>query len=121
VVAIYAPKAQAQALAVRVAAGQSTVFFSAQADYAAATALGADAEALAAASRTGHHLIDARLLMAWAKSLHAVGEVDRARFMVARLREFRSREGRAWLAECDTNPALWQCAPPAQHYDWRSF
>jgi O-antigen ligase len=121
VVAIYAPKAQAQALAVRVAAGQSTVFFSAQADYAAATALGYDAEALAAASRTGHHLIDARLLMAWAKNLHAVGEVDRARFMVARLREFRSREGRAWLAECDTNPALWQCTPPAQHYDWRSF
>jgi O-antigen ligase len=121
VVAIYAPKVQAQALAVRVAEGQSTLLFSAQADYAAATAMGADAEALAAASRTGHHLIDARLLMAWAKSLHAVGEVDRARYVVARLREFRSREGRAWLAECDTNPALWQCAAPAQSYGWRSF
>jgi hypothetical protein len=121
VVAIYAPKAQSAALAVRVAAGQGTVFFSAQADYAAATAMGSDAKALAAASRTGRHLIDARLLMAWAKSLHAVGEVDKARYVVARLREFRSREGRAWLAECEANPALWHCTPPTQTYTWRSF
>ena len=38
-----------------------------------------NAAALAAAQRTGHQLIDARLLIAWAKSLHAAGRVDRGK------------------------------------------
>lgn len=122
VVAIYAPAADAAPLAQRVEAGQRTLLFGRHADYAAATSLGVDASALAAAQRTGWQLIDARLLIAWAKNLDAAGETDKARFMVARLREFRSREGDAWLAACETGPdAAWFCAPPERHYNWREF
>lgn len=120
-VAIYAPAARDAPLAARIEAGQRTLLFSRHADYAAATALGANAAALAAAQRTGWQLIDARLLMAWARSLHAVGETDKARYLVARLREFRSRDGDAWLATCDTQPTEWYCAPPAGRYGWRDF
>jgi O-antigen ligase len=122
VVAIYAPAADAAPLAQRIEAGQRTLLFGRHADYAAATSLGVDAKALAAAQRTGWQLIDARLLIAWAKHLHAAGETDKARFVVARLREFRSREGDAWLAACDTETSPpWFCAPPQRHYNWREF
>lgn len=120
-VVIYAPAAQDAPLAERIAAGQRTLLFSRHADYAAATALGANAAALAAAQRTGWQLIDARLLMAWARSLHAVGDTDKARYLVARLREFRSRDGDAWLATCDERPDEWFCAPPTGRYGWRDF
>jgi O-antigen ligase len=121
VVAIYAPAVDATPLSERVAQGQATLLFGRHADYAAATALGANAAALAAAQRTGWQLIDARLLIAWAKSLHAVGETEKARHLVARLREFRSREGDAWLAVCAQDPRLWMCQPPQQRYGWRDF
>lgn len=121
VVAIYAPADKDRPLAERIARGQATLFFSRHADYAAATALGHNAAALAAARRTGWQLIDARLLMAWARSLHAVGETDKARWLVQRLKEFRSREGAAWLAECEEDAQAWFCSPPERRYDWREF
>ncbi|MFN4117158.1 MAG: Wzy polymerase domain-containing protein, partial [Inhella sp.] len=121
VVAIYAPPRDAAPLAERIAAGQRSQLFSRHADYAAATALGANAAALAAAQRTGWQLIDARLLIAWAKSLHAVGDTDKARYLVERLREFRSRDGDAWLAACGEMPDEWFCTPPEQQYSWRDF
>ncbi len=121
VTAIYQAGPKGESLQTRIERGQRTVFFSRHADYAAATALGANAAALAAAQRTGHQLIDVRLMMAWAKSLHAVGETDKARYMVARLKEFRSREGEAWLATCEEAPEEWFCKPPEKAYGWRDF
>ena len=120
-VAIYAPPVDAQPLSERIARGQRTLLFSDQADYAGATAQGYDQDALDAARRTGHHLIDARLMIAWARSLKAVGEADKARYVVARLREFRSREGDAWLDNCLTEPQAWYCAPPERSYSWKEF
>jgi len=119
--AIYAPAHDTAPLSERVARGQRSLLFGAQADYAAATALGQGPEALAAARRTGHQLIDARLMMAWAKSLHAQGETDKALHLVARLREFRSPEGKAWLAECDQSPDEWFCAAAPAPLPWTAF
>jgi len=121
VAAIYAPGPADEALAERVESGQRTWLFGRHADYAAATALGHDAAALAAAQRTGHQLIDARLLMAWAKSLNAQGQTDKARYLVERLREFRSREGTAWLQACELEPERWMCQPSTGRYGWRDF
>lgn len=121
VAAIYAPGPADEALAERIERGQRTWLFGRHADYAAATALGPDAAALAAARRTGHQLIDARLLMAWAKSLHATGQTDKARYLVERLREFRSREGQAWLRGCEDEPTRWMCSPSTGRYGWRDF
>ncbi|MET0520339.1 MAG: Wzy polymerase domain-containing protein [Burkholderiaceae bacterium] len=125
IVDIYAPKANAASLEQRIAIGQRSPFFSALADYAAATSLPPGPAALAAARRTAHNLIDVRLMMAWAKSLEATGDVDRARYVVQRLREFRSREGADWLAECaafkpqERKP--FQCEPPSREYRYEEM
>ena len=124
-VAIYAPPAQAAPLAQRIAEGQRSLLFAPQADYAAATSLGSDEAALDAARRTAHNLIDARLLIAWAKSLHATGDDERARHVVARLREFRSTAGDEWLAECElplkASELPFQCGPATRAFGWREM
>lgn len=126
VVDIYAPSANSQPLNQRIAAGQATALFSTQADYAAATSLPAGPAALAAAQRTAHNLIDARLMIAWAKSLHATGDADKARYVVQRLREFRNPAGTEWLEECEHTQEAgalkpFQCEPPLRDYSWREL
>ena len=124
-VAIYAPPAHAAPLAQRIEAGQQSPFFSPQADYAAATSLGTDAASLAATQRTAHNLIDARLLISWAKALHATGDDDRARYVVQRLKEFHNKAGDEFLTECalplKDSELPFQCAAPQRDYDWREM
>lgn len=126
VVAIYVPPADAKPLTQRIEDGRASVFFATQADYAAATSAPPSAAALAAARQTAHNLIDVRLMMAWAKSLHAVGDDERARHVVQRLREFRNSAADDWLGECD-QPGLdpaeapFQCSPPSRVIDWREM
>ena len=127
IVHIYAPPAGASPLEDRIAAGQRSPLFSLQADYAEATVLPPGELALDAAQRTGHHLIDIRLLMAWAKSLNAVGETDKARYLVERLREFHNSASDEWLAECEEVASLgaaakpFQCEPPQREYGFREL
>lgn len=109
----------------RIARGQRSLLFSANADYAAATVPGPAQSTLDAARRTGHNLIDARLLMAWAQSLHAVGETDKARYLVQRLREFHNAAAKEWLRECEDWPAHaqrpFQCDEPVKAYGFEDF
>jgi hypothetical protein len=82
--------------------------------------------ALEATRRTAHNLIDARLMIAWAKSLHAVGEDDKARHVVQRLREFRNPASTEWLSECEgekkvAEPLPFQCTAPQRVYTWREL
>lgn len=126
VVAIYAPAENAGPLQQRIAAGQGSIFFAPQAEYAAATSLGVNAESLEAAKRTGHNLIDVRLMMAWAQALHATGDDDRARYLVQRLKEFRNAQGEEWLAECATPleegaERPFQCDPPSRVYSYKEM
>ncbi|UXH78183.1 PglL family O-oligosaccharyltransferase [Roseateles amylovorans] len=127
IVHIYAPPADAASLDERIVVGQGSPLFDLQADYAAATVLPPGADALGAAQRTGHHLIDVRLMMAWAKSLNAVGETDKARYLVQRLKEFRNAAAEDWLGECaalsDVGDKLrpFQCDAPTREYDFREM
>ena len=125
VVAIYVEPPGAAPLWDRITAGQHTVFFTPQADYAAATTMPPGPETLAAVKRKAHQATEARLLISWALSLHATGDDDRARYVVQRLREFRSPAGMRWLAECDAvkpgAPRPFQCDPPQREYDWREM
>lgn len=127
IVHIYAPPAGAASLDDRIAAGQRSPLFALQADYAEATVQPPGAVALEASRLTGHHLIDTRLLMSWAKSLNAVGETDKARYLVQRLREFRNAASEEWLAECDEVAALgaaakpFQCEAPQREYSFREL
>jgi hypothetical protein len=126
VVAIFAPGADATPLAERIERGQHSVFFAHHADYAAATTALRPADALEPAKRAAHYLLDARLMMAWAKAYAATGDLDRARFIAARLREFHNDNAAEFFAACDAPRAAgaeppFQCVAPARAMDWRDF
>ena len=125
VVAIYAPTEHAGSLLDRVRSGQESVFFSTQADYAAATSLPDNPYGLEATKRTAHNLIDVRLMMDWADALHAAGDDERARYVAARLREFRNAQADEWFAPCkslaDGAPRPFQCDPPKRDFNWREM
>ena len=123
---IYAPRPGAGALSQRIAFGQQRLWFGYQADYAQATGPDEDEPSLppSAFSRTLHNLVDSRLMIAYARSLAEHGEVDKARYIVARLNEFKSRMGREFVAPCEKAPASgperpFQCDPPKGRYTWR--
>lgn len=125
---VFRPPPGAAPLAERIAAAQRGLFFSHHADYAAATTgtgLPDGAAGDATFARAAHHLLDTRLLTAWARHLHARGDADGARHLVQRLREFGRPETQRWLAECDAPEAAaappWHCVAPAAPRPWREF
>jgi len=77
--------------------------------------------------RATHYLLDTRLMMAWAQSLAARGEVDAARHVAARLREFRKVDAGDFFAACAvavSAPAAnlpFQCGLPASAPGWQSL
>jgi O-antigen ligase len=123
---IYAPRPGAGSLSQRIAFGQQRLWFGYQADYAQATGPDEGEPSLppSAFARTLHNLVDSRLMIAYARSLAEHGEVDKARYIVARLNEFKSRMGREFIAPCAKAPATgperpFQCDPPKGRYTWR--
>ena len=65
-------------------------------------------------------------MMAWARALHDSGDIERARHVAARLREFHNPQAAVFFAECDTALAPgaeppFQCRPPTVALDWRDF
>ncbi len=127
IVAIYAPSEDDAPLMQRIATGQRSPLFGHQADYAAATSQPPGPAALVAARRTAFSLVDARLLKHWSQSLEVTGDVDGARYLADRLREFRNPTGDEWFAACAraaeaaSAPAMPQCQPVQQAHDWMSF
>jgi len=145
VAAIFSNTLSSAPLAQRVASGQRSVFFAHHADYAAVTAGLRVADPARAFDRVVHYLLDARLMMAWADALAARGEVEAARHIAGRLREFRKPDAVEFFAVCalpaatgnaakaasaasaasSTSPPAavqpYQCAPPATALGWRSF
>jgi hypothetical protein len=90
----YAPLAQ------RIADGQKSVLFAHHADYAEVTSGVPVHDPAHAFDRVAHYLLDTRLMVAWAKSLAERGEVDQARHIAARLREFRKVDAEDFFAAC---------------------
>ncbi len=84
----------------RIKAGQRSVFFAHHADYAAVTSNLSGGPVDPAFDRASHFLLDTRLMMAWARALAAQGDVDLARHLAARLREFRKPETEEFFAAC---------------------
>lgn len=125
VVSIFAPLKNAAPLEQRIARGQRSLLFGYQADYAAATTADDPTQAFPAFERPLHNLIDTRLMIAYANALNERGEVNKARHVVARLREFRRYGNEAFLDECkDAAPdeLPYQCTPPSgKPLDYRDF
>lgn len=108
----------------RIAAGQTSPFFAHHADYADATTADPPSKALGAFERSTHSLLDSRLMMAWANALAESGQTERARYLVARLREFDKTDSEEFFAPCaDTALAVkpFQCQPEPSGLTWRDF
>jgi hypothetical protein len=77
-----------------------------------------------------HYLLDARLMMAWAKALHDAGDDPRARHVAQRLKEFRNPQAQEFFEPCEpaavaalpagTAPPF-QCLASDTALDYRDF
>jgi len=126
VVAIFAPADDAAPLSTRIAEGQRSWFFAHHADYADATTADHPAESMAAFKRAPHYLLDTRLMLAWARALNERGDVERARYIADRLREFNNPQSNDFFAECDKphkagKPRPFQCTPSTKHFTYEDF
>jgi O-antigen ligase len=125
VVVIFSPAPDAPPLEQRIEDGQHSWFFGHHADYAAATTTDRPSEAIPAFRRATHYLLDTRLMMAWANALAEAGQLEHARNLAQRLREFRNEQSVEYFSVCDVMPVVgqppYQCVPPTLHLDYRSF
>src|SRR3954452_5896099 len=101
VVVIFAPPVGAGPLEQRIADGRKSILFGHHADYAAATVAEHPGAEMAAFRRAPHYLLDSRLMIAWAKALDERGESDKARYLAARLKEFRNEQAEEFFAPCN--------------------
>jgi hypothetical protein len=126
---IFAARRGAAPLEQRIEAGKRSLFFAHHAHYAAATVSDTPAQELASFNIATHHLLDTRLMMAWAQAYAQAGDLERARHLAQRLREFRNPASADFLAECDKARAQaaaagalpFQCTPPARPLTWQDF
>jgi len=123
VVTIFAPPAVAPPLDTRIAQGRGSVLFGHHADYAAGTVVPHPGTVLDSFDRSTHFLLDMRLAGAWATALHEAGQTDKARWVAARMREFRAASS-GFFMPCDdpaVAPKPFQCAPPERAYTVDDF
>src|SRR5438094_756620 len=83
-------------------------------------------EVMPAFALASHYLLDTRLMIAWARAYAERGDLERARHLAQRLREFRNDDAEEFFAPCDEAPAKdaalpFQCAPPTRALDYRDF
>lgn len=132
VVVIFVPPGGAAPLEDRIADGRRSVLFGHHGDYAAGTVVEHPGKVIDAFRRAPHFLLDSRLMMAWARALDEVGEVDKARHLAARLKEFRNPQADAFFAACDPPAAAsapasapakppFQCQAPARALRFEDF
>jgi O-antigen ligase len=122
---IFKPVPDASPLAERIAAGQRSWLFAHHADYAAVTTDDATRLDPHDFARAPHYLMDTRLTIAWAKALAAQGQLDKARHLAQRLREFHNPLAAEFFAPCDVPqaeaPQPFQCQPPQTEPRWQDF
>ena len=124
---IFSPPEGAASLDKRIADGRRSLFFAHHADYAAATVTDHPGSVMSAFDRAPHYLLDARLMMAWAKALDENGETDKARYVAARLKEFRNDQADAFFAPCAAaagsavSKLPFQCLAPSKSLRFEDF
>jgi len=126
VVVIFSPPSGASPLAQRIADGERSWFFAHHAAYAEATTADHPSEVMPAFALATHYLLDTRLVMAWARAYAERGDLERARHLAQRLREFHNDDSEEFFAPCDETPAggaalPFQCTPPTKALDYRDF
>jgi O-antigen ligase len=108
----------------RIQRGQNSLLFGRHGDYALVTVY-PEYRKLADFRRPTHAMLDARLMRAWAETLAASGDVDRARWVAARLHEFSHPSASAFFAMCDVESSTlvrpFQCEAPQRRYTFEDF
>ena len=134
-VSIFEPEVNAAPLPERIAAGQRRWFSAHHADYAAATTGATPAEVLQGVQHAKHFLLDTRLMLAWSRALAETGDLERARHIAERLREFHNPGAASFFELCDgqaaddtdgepvaaPEPLPFQCTPPSQVFGYEDF
>ena len=123
---IFEPGDDKRSLAARVADGQKSVFYNHHADYATVTVIDHPSTKWEAFAGATHVLLDTRLMIAWAIAFAERGDVDHARYLAQRLKEFNKPEAAEFFAPCNepTSPEApkpFQCEEPSRPIDWREF
>ena len=121
---IFADSDDLPPLKTRITSGQGSPLFAHHADYADATTADPPSNALGALERATHSLLDTRLMIAWADALAESGQTDRARYIAARLREFRNADAAEYFAPCADATVVdkpYQCQPEPKGLTWRDF
>jgi O-antigen ligase len=126
---IYSAAPSALSLAQRIESGQRSIFFGHHADYAAVTSARAATDPRFEFDRASHYLLDTRLMMAWAQSFADSGDLDSARYLAGRIREFKKDETLSFFEACPTAavPAAssgglpFQCTLPERALSWKDF
>jgi hypothetical protein len=135
VAAIFTADDGAAPLEKRIAIGQRSVLFAHHADYAAVTSGVATGDPAHAFDRATHYLLDTRLMIAWSRALAERGQLDAARFIAERLREFRKTDAENFFDACPvahapaSSPAAsaasaadaFQCELPVRAPGWREL
>jgi hypothetical protein len=122
---IFKPAQAGSTLEQRIADGQRSWLFAHHAGYAAVTVNDDVAASDPAFKQAPHYLMDTRLMIAWAQALARAGELDKARHLAQRLREFRNPQADEFFAACDApddgTPPPFQCQPPQSAPHWRDY
>jgi len=122
---IFAPPGEGSTLQQRIASGQRSWLFAHHASYAAVTVDDGVAAADPAFEEAPHYLLDTRLMIAWAQALARAGELDKARHLAQRLREFRNPQADDFFGACDavegSAAAPFQCQAPDSAPHWRDY
>jgi len=123
---IFAPGDSTASLEQRISEGQRSVLFAHHAHYAAATTAPRPSQAMDSFRIASHYLLDTRLMIAWARAYAELGDLDRARHIAARLREFGHPDSRAFFAPCAqmygaAEEVPFQCGAPATLLGYRDF
>jgi O-antigen ligase len=126
VVPIFSSDEEGLSLDRRIAEGQKSLFFAHHADYAQVTTAEHPSQAMGSFAGATHFLLDTRLMMAWATAYQERGDLDRARHLAQRLREFHNPLSDEFFARCDSalaagRTAPWQCLPPSRTLGYKDF
>ncbi len=109
IAAVYLPPPEAPPLERRIATAQQSWLFGQFADRFAGTLARPGERALDVYPRAAFELVDPRLLASWAQALAEHQQIDKARFLAARLAEFDSPLAKRFFAACQSNPERFQC------------
>jgi O-antigen ligase len=123
---IFEPDDDSRPLQVRIEDGERSAFYAYHAAYADVTVAEHPSQAWSGFRLAPHYLLDTRLMMAWATAFAERGDLDHARYLAQRMREFRKPEASEFFSPCvrvrepgEAEP--FQCGKPSRDVDWREF